>query len=402
MSTMHKTYDARFKALKGEDDAPGTFEAYVAIFDNVDRDGDRIKSQAFDATLKALKSSGDPLPIIFSHQWGDAMAIIGKADADDVSADRTGLKLKGQMLNMDTNPLAAQVYSLMDQRILKEFSIGFSIPAGGMTKASDGAYDITAIDLFEAGPCLKGVNPATELLEVKASVLEAAALQEAKNAADKRRKAYAEVGIPGSFEETQERLRDALSAEYPPPAGPNDWRYITVVATTPTEVVYQIETYPVAAGDDGDAMYRCAYTLEDDGSVTFGTPEAVEFTVSTVAPDDGEKSDANLLDKDAALDAALVEKAEREKATTLAQLEAKADGGNDAEADAAVVEDDAKSVDAPEATLALRDLVADTMLKASAARLDTSAERTGWLEATLADDALRARMADLADLADQA
>lgn len=75
-----------------------------------------------------------------------------------------GLYVKGQIDHLDQNPLAAHVHRLMNQRLLKEFSFGYTVPTGGETKAKDGAYDLTEINLIEVGPTLKGLNPDTELL----------------------------------------------------------------------------------------------------------------------------------------------------------------------------------------------------------------------------------------------
>jgi len=77
-----------------------------------------------------------------------------------------GLHVKGQ-LDIDDNPVARRVHKLMQRRSVKEFSFGYSVPPGGQRKASDGANELIEIDLYEIGPTLKGLNPATELRSVK-------------------------------------------------------------------------------------------------------------------------------------------------------------------------------------------------------------------------------------------
>jgi hypothetical protein len=57
----------------------------------------------------------------------------------------------------------------MSRRSLKEFSFGYSVPSGGQRKADDGANELIEIDLYEIGPTLKGMNPATELHSVKSA-----------------------------------------------------------------------------------------------------------------------------------------------------------------------------------------------------------------------------------------
>jgi hypothetical protein len=57
----------------------------------------------------------------------------------------------------------------MSRRSLKEFSFGYSVPSGGERKADDGAIELIELDLYEVGPTLKGMNPATELHAVKST-----------------------------------------------------------------------------------------------------------------------------------------------------------------------------------------------------------------------------------------
>src|SRR4051812_39383926 len=57
---LHKNFPFEFKNL---DDA-GTFEATVAVFNNVDKGGDRILPGAFEKTLAQWQASGDPIPVI--------------------------------------------------------------------------------------------------------------------------------------------------------------------------------------------------------------------------------------------------------------------------------------------------------------------------------------------------
>lgn len=170
---LKKQFVAEFKALTSAEGAkqPGEFEAVVAVYNNVDAAGDRIKSGAFDETLAAWKKSGDPIPIILAHEWNDPWAHIGYANPEDVeSIPGRGLHVKRGVLDVQDNPMAKQVYRLMQRRTLKEFSFGYRVPQGGERKAQDGAFDLLKLDLIEFGPCLKGVNPATELLAIKSEL----------------------------------------------------------------------------------------------------------------------------------------------------------------------------------------------------------------------------------------
>lgn len=157
MST-HKTYQAQIKA----DGTAGTFEALVSVFGNVDLQGDRVIPGAFTKSLETWRSSGDPIPVLFNHDWSDPFNHIGAVQ--DAKETEKGLLVKGR-LDL-TNPNAAQIHKLMKQRLLKEFSFSYDIE--DEARAKDGANELRQIHLIEVGPTLKGANPATQLLTVKA------------------------------------------------------------------------------------------------------------------------------------------------------------------------------------------------------------------------------------------
>lgn len=168
---LNKTRSAEFKSLVGEGKPEGTFSAVVAVYGNVDKVGDRILDNAFDQTLENWKKSGDPIPIVLAHEWKDPFAHIGFAMPDKVkSVPGVGLVVEEGHLDIHDNPTAAQVYKLMGRRSLKEFSFGYTVPDGGQKKASDGALDLSNLNLIEFGPCLKGVNDSTQLLAVKSTM----------------------------------------------------------------------------------------------------------------------------------------------------------------------------------------------------------------------------------------
>jgi HK97 family phage prohead protease len=144
----------------------GEFQALVSVFGNVDGGGDRILPGAFTKTLAKWRTSGDPVPVIWSHDWKSPDAHIGVADPHDVVETDRGLLVRGQ-LDIDDNPTASRVYKLMSRRSLKEFSFGYKVPPGGQRRGKDGRNELVEIDLIEVGPTLKGMNPDTELHGVK-------------------------------------------------------------------------------------------------------------------------------------------------------------------------------------------------------------------------------------------
>jgi HK97 family phage prohead protease len=154
---------AEFKALG--DGKRGEFQALVSVFGNVDRSGDRVMPGAFAKTLIEWGAKGDPIPIIWNHMWENPEAHIGEADPGDVVESDDGLFVKRGRIDLD-RPFAAQVFHLLERRRVKEFSFGYSVRDA--ESAKDGAFNLLEVDLFELGPTLKGMNPETELLAVKA------------------------------------------------------------------------------------------------------------------------------------------------------------------------------------------------------------------------------------------
>jgi HK97 family phage prohead protease len=137
----------------------------VSVFGNVDRGGDRVMPGAFAKTLGEWGAKGDPIPIIWNHMWDNPEAHIGEADPNDVVEAEGGLFVKRGKIDLD-RPFAEQVFHLLERRRVKEFSFGYSVRDAETAK--DGAYNLLDLDLFELGPTLKGMNPETELLAVKA------------------------------------------------------------------------------------------------------------------------------------------------------------------------------------------------------------------------------------------
>lgn len=157
----HKSFSAQFKTL---DEPAGIFEAIVAVFNNVDRGGDRILPGAFKKSLENWGARGRPIPVIFAHEWDNLDAHIGHVlEAKEVEG---GLYVKAQ-LEMD-EPFAARVWKKMKTGVLAEFSFAYDVvKAAWVKEEKQDIYDLIELDLLEVGPCLVGMNPETELLGVK-------------------------------------------------------------------------------------------------------------------------------------------------------------------------------------------------------------------------------------------
>lgn len=163
----HKT----FELLQSKADAgdAGSFTALAAVFGNVDLVGDRMLPGSFTKTLNEWRKTGDPIPVILSHNWDDPMMNIGGANPAEVRETSDGLEVKGR-LDVERNPIAAQVHHLLKERRLKGWSFGYTVPSGGETRDSKGVNDISEVTLIEVGPTLKGANPKAETMAVKALV----------------------------------------------------------------------------------------------------------------------------------------------------------------------------------------------------------------------------------------
>jgi HK97 family phage prohead protease len=171
--TVHKSYEiSSFKARPN--DGEGTFEAIVSVFGNVDLQNDRVMPGAFEKSIQKWKDSGDPIPVLWSHDWGDPYAHIGYVDPADVREVRGKAgQVPGGLLvvgHLDVHkPFAKQVYDLLSERRVKEFSFSYDIPAGGEKRGKDGANELSTLDIIEIGPTLKGANPATVSLGTKSN-----------------------------------------------------------------------------------------------------------------------------------------------------------------------------------------------------------------------------------------
>lgn len=173
-----KTLRATCKAL--DDDASsgeGTFEALVSTY-GVDSVGDRVVPGAFGKSLADWQASGDPIPVVWSHQHADPFSHIGAVQQAE-EREGEGLYVKGQ-LDVADNPTAAQVYRLLKSGRVRNFSFAYDV-LGASDPDAEGVTDLTDLKLYEVGPTLIGANQETRTLAVKSGL--ASAYAEADQAA---------------------------------------------------------------------------------------------------------------------------------------------------------------------------------------------------------------------------
>jgi HK97 family phage prohead protease len=138
----------------------GEFTALVSVFGNTDLVGDRVMPGAFTSSLKSYSDAGKNLPIVWSHDWGNAESFIGKTLSAEENAD--GLLIRGAFFD---TPRAQTVRTLLAERVVSEFSFAYDVV--DEQKGSDGINELLELKILEAGPTLKGANPATQLISAK-------------------------------------------------------------------------------------------------------------------------------------------------------------------------------------------------------------------------------------------
>lgn len=171
---LTKTFTAHVKA--STDVAEGEFEAIVSVFGNVDSYGDVVTFGAFTDSLAKWADSGDPIPVIWSHQWGDPDAHIGEVvEAKELPpgdpalpealVDLGGLWVRAKL---DDDGTAAKVRKLLKGRRVRNFSFAYDIVDAAWAKL-DGrdVYELRKLDVLEVGPCLIGANRDTQLIAAK-------------------------------------------------------------------------------------------------------------------------------------------------------------------------------------------------------------------------------------------
>lgn len=148
-------------AKSEEDGGPGGFEALVAVFGNIDSQHDIVMPGAFTETI----AGGKAFPVLWSHQFSDDTAFIGECTAEETAE---GLLIKATFLETER---AQHIRMLMTKGLVTEFSWSGKVLEGAWVETEDNWwYEIRKVEFWEAGPCFKGANPETELLEVKSGL----------------------------------------------------------------------------------------------------------------------------------------------------------------------------------------------------------------------------------------
>lgn len=132
----------------------GTFRALVAVFGNVDSDGEVTDKGAFSGSLSARPT----VPIMWSHGYGTSDIVGYSTKAEETEE---GLLLEWKALDTE---IGRSVAELLDAGAITDFSYSAVVESATVEKSDRGEIrHLTKLDLWEAGPCLRGANPLAKL-----------------------------------------------------------------------------------------------------------------------------------------------------------------------------------------------------------------------------------------------
>jgi prohead serine protease len=264
---MRGTKQIQLSQIKaGPDDGldEGEVEALFTVYGAKDSyrqrvpGGDSLKSFA-----DGVNDGSVTIPVVWQHQLNDPWLYVGEAKSIDLEATgkngEQGASVRMQF-DVDENPTAKQAYKQIKGRRVPNWSYRWS---GTATKASDGVEDLSDMEIQEFSPVLMGAVTQTHTLNVKSA---------------DGRKSYVDIDVPGSYENVQDAITDALREKYP--MGDN-LPWASLVATMSDRACYQL-----CGGEDDDELFWVSYTIGDDGDATLGDPTPAQATLKA----DGEKA----------------------------------------------------------------------------------------------------------------
>ena len=148
-----------FKASEVNDD--GTFSGYASVFGNVDSYGEIVEAGAFADSIKRIKDSGDPLPVLWQHRAGEPIG-----GSDELVEDEHGLKTSGWLLKSEI-PRAAEAHALLKRKVVKGLSIGYYVEDSSYNDKT-GVRTLKKLDLVEYSIVTFPANTLAQVDAVKA------------------------------------------------------------------------------------------------------------------------------------------------------------------------------------------------------------------------------------------
>ncbi|MGD8501539.1 MAG: HK97 family phage prohead protease, partial [Phycisphaerales bacterium] len=142
------------------DDEYFYFEGHAAVFNNIDRGGDRIVPGAFRETL----SGGNSVKILWQHKMSEPLGI-----PVDMHEDSKGLFVRGKMPKEDTL-VKGRVIPQMKIGAVNTLSIGYRVLEYNTEKTEDEGtiWNLTKLELYEFSPVSIPMNPEATITGWKA------------------------------------------------------------------------------------------------------------------------------------------------------------------------------------------------------------------------------------------
>ena len=160
-----KSVSFKVKAAGAQDGLnEGQFEGYASVFGNVDSYGDIVQPGAFTKSLAEWSEKGDPIPLLWGHDFFDPFSNIGSIDSAE--EDDHGLKVRGTF-DLD-NPKAQQVYRLAKGRRTTGMSFAYDVRD---SEQKDGSTLLKDLHIYEASIVPIGANPLAGVEAVKSAAL---------------------------------------------------------------------------------------------------------------------------------------------------------------------------------------------------------------------------------------
>lgn len=161
---MSENFDIKSIDLEIKNDEKGEVAAVFSVFDNIDSDGDIVKSGAIKSGFK----SGD-VPMVWAHKW-DMPIGKGRIEQDDKKAT-----FKGNFF-MDTES-GREAYNLVKAMgDLQQWSFGFKVDDSEYGKIKKDGSDeeenvrfLKGLTVYEVSPVLVGANQETYTMAIKSN-----------------------------------------------------------------------------------------------------------------------------------------------------------------------------------------------------------------------------------------
>jgi uncharacterized protein len=137
------------------------FAGYAALFDIVDRGGDRISAGAFAATL--AKARGGGVPLLWQHDAARPVGVI-----DQLIEDERGLRVAGRVTA--SSATAREVAALLRDGTVRGLSFGYRVRGSQAAPPGRGGQPVrllTALDLIEVSLVTRPMQPGARVFTVQ-------------------------------------------------------------------------------------------------------------------------------------------------------------------------------------------------------------------------------------------